>query len=276
MRKLLPVVALCMLALFAFMRTECTPIDVGEVQNLKVTAATDTTVKLTWSVPLEGTPTKYVVYFKEVNGTSYAQLGEVTAAPLEYLHNPAGKTGSYKVVADFSGSPSDGVIVKTEPIHTAATILFELNAAGSSGYGWDKTAGTGSTYSMVQVGNAANVDFYLSDWTASAGTGPFYLISPDLGPTDPGNVVPAGAWKANGLASPVAEQGPLPAHVSGNYFTQQELTQYPQFVGICVIGSSAPEDYFGLVKVSDRNDSDHSVKVEAWYQLVKGLRLISH
>lgn len=276
MKKLLPIAALCVVAILAFMRTDCGSITIGEVQNLKVSAATDSTVKLTWSVPLEGTPDKYVVYFMAVGQTTYALEGEVTAAPLEYLHNPHGFTGSYKVTAVFGGDPSDGVVVKTEPAHTALASVFELNAAGSSGYGWDKTSGAGSTYSMEQVGSAANVDFYLSDWAASSGTGPFYLISPDLGPTDPGGVVPAGAWKANGLAAPVTEQGPLPAHVSGNYFTQQELTQYPMFVGVCIIGASSADDYFALVKVSDRNDSDHSVKVESWFQMVKGLRLTNH
>jgi hypothetical protein len=262
---------LCALALLAFMRTECTGI-IGPPQNVKVEAASDSTVKVSWSAPLEGTPDKYIVYFKEVGAASFAILQEITAT--EYIHSPSGgTTGDYKVTAKFGSETFDGATVTTVPIHTAATDVAELNAAGSSGYGWYRVDGTGSTYSMEQTANAASVDLYVTDWAAGHAGTTYYVVSPDIGAStpDPGGVIDPAAWRANGYNGPVPEQSPLPAHVQGTYIGSLELTQYPEF-----IAAWTQDNYFALLKVSDFNQSSSTVKVESWFQLVKGLRLIKH
>lgn len=270
MKRLLSIFVVGSLAAAALVLTQCDTITGGAPSGVKLEAATDSTVKVSWTAPTEGTPDKYYVAFMETGTSSYADFDTVTATTVE--HDPGGKTGKYMVTAVFGSETYDAANTPSSaPIHTAATEVSELNAAGSSGYGWDRTPGDGGTFSMASAANAASVDFYVSDWAATSAGDPYYLISPDLGPTDPGNVVPTGSWRVNGLAGPVTEQGPLPAHVTGNYFTQQELTQYPFFCGVWTA-----DGYFGLAKVTDYNPTAGTVKIETWFQPIQGLRLIQH
>jgi hypothetical protein len=270
MRRLLSVAAVGIVAVTALVMTGCTSVTGGAPTGVTLTMATDSTVEVTWNAPTEGSPDKYYVAFMATDASAYTDFDTVTLTSVE--HNPIGKTGKYKVTAVFGKETFDAATTPSSaPIHTAATEVSELNASGSSGYGWGRTGGDGGTFSMKSAANAGSVDFYVSDWAATSNGDPYFLISPDLGPTDPGNVVPTGSWRLNGLAGPVTEQGPLPAHVTGNYFSQQELTQYPFF---CAVYTA--DGYFGLVTVTDYNPSAGTVKVESWFQVIKGLRLIQH
>ena len=269
MKRLLPIAAVCVMAATALVLVQCDAIAGGAPSGVTLEAATDSTVMVSWTAPSEGTPDKYYVAFMATDASTYTDFDTVTVTSVE--HDPAGKTGEYMVTAVFGSETYDAANTPTSaPIHTDAYDVSELNAAGSSGYGWDQT-GQGGTYSMVNAANAANVDVYVSDWATTSNGDPYYLISPDLGPTDPGAVVPTGGWRVNGLAGPVTEQGPLPAHVSGNYFSQQELTQYPFY---CAVWTA--DGHFGLLKVTDYNPGAGTVKVESWFQVIEGLRLIQH
>jgi len=270
MKRLLSIAAVCVMAVTVLVLVQCDTIAGGAPSGVTLAAATDSTVTVSWNAPTEGSPDKYYVAFMATDASAYTNFDTVTSTTVE--HYPAGKTGKYMVTAVFGSETYDAANTPTSaPIHTAATAVSELNATGSSGYGWGRTGGDGGTFSMASAANAASVDFYVSDWAATSNGDPYYLISPDLGPTDPGNVVPTGSWRLNGLAGPVTEQGPLPAHVTGNYFSQQELTQYPFF---CAVYTA--DGYFGLVTVTDYNASAGTVKVEGWFQTIKGLRLIQH
>lgn len=258
---------ICFIALF-LVRCQTTG---SAPTNVALEAATDSTVKITWTAPSEGNPDNYIVEFEEVGTSSFVSINEPAGTATEYTDYPEGKTGTYKVVAKFGSNEYESGEVSTIPVHSAATSVSELNATGNSGYGWERT-GSGSTYSMTVAGNAANVDFYISDFAAGF-DGPTYSVtSPDLGPSDPTQVVPSGAWRANGISTnAVSEQGPLPAHVTGNYVSYTDISTDPILLGVWTA-----DGYFALVKASGVNLGAGTVQVETWFQAVKGLRLIKH
>jgi hypothetical protein len=264
---LLKLSSICFLALFLI---RCPTKTGSEPTSVALEAATDSTVKITWTAPSEGNPDKYIIQFKEVGG-SWDDVAEPAGTATEYTHDPAGVTGDYKVVAKFSSNEYESDEVSTIPVHNAAASVSELNATGNSGYGWERT-GSGSTYSMTIAGNAANVDFYISDFAAEY-AGPTYSVtSPDLGPSDPTGVVPAGGWRVNGISTnAVSEQGPLPAHITGNYVSYTDISTDPILLGVWTA-----DGYFALVKASGVNTGAGTVQIETWFQKVSGLRLIKH
>ncbi|MGQ9678840.1 MAG: hypothetical protein ACUVUD_06120 [bacterium] len=269
MKKLLPILTalLWVVLIVVSLGSDCGNIVGGVPTNLKVAADTDSTVKLTWTAPSEGTPDKYIVYFKSVDANSYEMVAN-NITTTEFVHDPSGKTGSYKVAAKFGSEEYESQTVSTTPVATSAVTVAELNAAGNSGYGWSRTSGTGGSYSMVEASNAASVDFYITDFQSTT----YSIASPDLGPTDPGNVVPQGSWRVNAIAGPLtSEQNPLPAHSSNIYANYQDITQTPFLAAIYT-----QDGYYALAKLDGFNSGDKSYQVTGWFQLVKGLRLIQH
>jgi len=275
-KRLLAIAGICVLAVSALVQVQCESLVGGMPTNVKIEALTDTSVKITWSAPTEGTPDKYTVNFMEVGAASYSQLAEVTTTM--YEHSPNGATGSYKVTAVFSSNTYDGAIVKSAPVSTAATTVAELNASGNSGYGWSMSSGAGATYSMDEAANAPNVDFYITDFATGFAGSPYNIASPDLALStpDPGaaGVVEPGAWRVNAFADRVTDpQAALPKYVQGqSYYGYTALDVDPAFVP----GYLKTEGYYALVKISGRNQGAGTVQVETWFQLVKGLRLIKH
>ncbi len=272
MKKTLTLISvLASFCLIALLFIRCEETKGGAPTNVTLEAATDSTVLIKWTAPSEGNPDNYIVSFKEVGG-SWEDVDEPAGSATEYTHDPAGKTGDYMVVAKFGSDEYESDEVTTIPEHTSALAVSELNAAGNSGYGWGRTDGTGATYSMTIAGNAASVDFYISDFAVGY-DGPTYSVtSPDLGPSDPTNVVPAGGWRVNGISTnAVSEQGPLPAHITGNYVSYTDISTDPILLGVWTA-----DDYFALVKASGVNLGSGTVQIEAWFQKIKGLRLIQH
>jgi len=273
MKKTLTLISIlgcfCLIALFLI---RCDSIVGSAPTNVTIEATTDNTVKIKWTAPSEGNPDKYMINFKEVGTSSWITEDEPAGTATEYTHDPADKTGDYMVVAKFGSDEYESGEVSTIPEHTSAIAVSELNAAGNSGYGWDRTGGSGSSYSMTIAGNAASVDFYISDF-AIGYAGPTYSVtSPDLGPSDPTNVVPAGGWRVNGISTnAVSEQGPLPAHVTGNYVSYTDISTDPILLGVWTADNN-----FALVKASGVNLGAGTVQIETWFQKVKGLRLIQH
>lgn len=251
----------------------CEKGETGAPRNFEIAAnASGDKVVLSWDEPSEGVPDEYVIYFDEGGTGTFDTVA--TTTDLEYTHDPAGKTGKYKVAAKLGDTEYDSKVLSTIPYHTPATSLSELNAAGYSGYGWDTTTFTGSTYSMTNAANAPSVDFYLSDW-AQGYTGTFGIWAPDQGPSDPGGVgvVPQGSWKATKIGKTLLtdEQAILPAHSTTTYAQYVDMTSYPALVAIYTT-----DGYYALVKVPSAPSADGKVQVETWFQGVKGLRLIAH
>ncbi|MBN2537846.1 hypothetical protein JXB37_06180, partial [candidate division WOR-3 bacterium] len=212
-------------------------------------------------------------YFMAVDAGSYTLADETSATV--YVHDPMGKTGRYKVEAQFGSDTYAGTTNPTSvPADNATMTVAELNAAGNAGYGWDMTGGDATTYSMTEAGTAPKVDLYISDF-ATGYAGPTYsVVSPDMAESDPGNTgfVPSAAWKVNSFSDPVTnENGPLPRHSQTTYFNYTDITQTP-----LLLGAYTADGYYAMFKVTSINSGTGEVQAESWFQLVQGLRLIQH
>lgn len=244
----------------------------GAPTGVGLRAQTDSTVEVYWTAPARGTPDRYVVSFMQTGTSSYVKLTpEPTGSPFD--HDPNGMTGRYMVTAVYGSTEYNSETTPTtEPVATVATVVSELDAVGYAGFGWDRITGGGMVYSMHYWFNAATVDFYISDF-ASGFSGPTYSIaSPDMGPYDPSNTVPAGAWRASLFTNPLAsEVAPLPERDTAHYFNYTDLTLNPTLIGVYTA-----DGYYALVKITDVNTSAGTVSATTWFQMVKGLRLIYH
>jgi len=244
----------------------------GAPKNFAITASSDgSKVVLTWDEPTEGVPDEYVIYFDEGGTGTFDTVA--TTTDLEYTHDPAGKTGKYKVAAKLGDNEYDSDVLSTIPVNTPAKSLSELNASGNSGYGWGRDNGTGETYSMDLSSSATSVDFYLTDF-AAGWTGTWRISSPDMGPgSADSTVIEPGAWRANGISDPITDpQAPLPEYIEGTtYFNYTDLTTDPQYLAV-----RTADGYFALIKCSGKNASAGTINIETWFQSVKGLRLIAH
>jgi hypothetical protein len=243
-----------------------------EPLNLRLAAATDSTVKVIWSVPVDATPDKYLVYFRAVGETSYSLVAETTANLC--VHNPSGATGWYRVEAKYgaetyaaSASPS------TVPVRTDTVALVELNAAGNSGLGWEPQTGRGRTFSMTDLHSVSSADFYITDFKPpNANQQPYSIASPDMGPGDPGNVVPTDTWRVSGFTDTLPDENAmLPSFTETSYFNYTDILRVP-----CNVGCFTSDGHYALVRVVQADVENRWVWVETWYQLVPGLRLTRH
>ena len=233
----------------------------------------DTLVILAWTAPAQGNPNNYNIYFREVGSSSFALEtspgGEITVAVLD----PGGVTGLYIISAAYGSAERFCTdTVSTIPVHTSSVTMTELNAGLSSGYGWNRATGVASTYLMSQAGNAAYVDLYITDWAVGHTRPPYSIASPDMGPSDPGGVVPPAAWRANGFTDPLTnEQAPLPSCSTTIYFNYTDISQTPM-----ILGCHTEDSYYAMIKVLGINIGNGEVQLESWFQLIQGLRLIKH
>lgn len=252
----------------------------GPPLNVQVGSATDSTIQIVWTAPVEGTADNYLIYFKAVGETTFAFIGETTAT--SYIHNPNGYTGTYRVTAVFAGDSYDGKDRPTTvPVHSDTLTLFELNADSSRcAYGWQRDSGIGGYFSMTETTSAGAVDFYISDFQAGHNRSPYALVSPDKAESiDLGavGIVPSAQWRRNGFSNLLAdEDSPLPAFRTSppNYFIYTELSQLPALIAVYTAGED-PRHY-ALVKVHEVNAVTGTCRLETWFQLVPGLRLIRH
>lgn len=240
--------------------------------NLRLEADTDSTVKVVWSVPVDATPDEYLVYFRAVGETSYSLVAETTANLCS--HNPNGATGWYRVEAKYGGETyAAGTNPSTVPVRTDTVALAELNAAGNSGFGWDRSTGRGRTYPMTSRHSVGSADFYITDFKPPyANQQPYSVASPDMGPSDPGNVVPSDSWRVNVFTDTLpGENAMLPSYSETSYFNFTDILRVP-----CNIGCYTADGHYALVKVVGVDVENCWVRVETWYQLVPGLRLTRH
>jgi hypothetical protein len=258
----------------------------GPPTGIQLAAATDSTVQVVWNTPAEGSPNNYLLYFRPVNESAFIFLTETQAN--SYEHKPAGMTGTYKVVARFGSDTYEPVFRPSSvPVYSDTVTLVELNAdtltpGFGSGYGWSRDSGKGRSYSMADAGSAADVDFYVSDLDTGHGRLPYVIISPDQADTiDRGapGLVPRANWRMNGFSNPLGdEQSPLPRQVNdpANYYNFANISAAPLCVGFYNAGEPEEARHYALIKVLSVDPLTGQVKVETWYQLIAGLRLIRH
>jgi hypothetical protein len=252
------------------------PIEVAAVPHvapigLTLSAATDTTVLVSWSPPPGDAPAQYNVYFRDVRSGTF-ELKATTAAT-NYTHNPPGSTGQYVVSAVYGAiEKSCPDTATTIPVHTEQMSLAELNVAGHAGYGWDRVTGAGSTYNMSNASSVPFVDFYITDWTRGYDQTPYSIASPDGAPSDPGEIAPAGNWRVTSFTDPLIDvTNLLPAYSTRTYFSYTDINSNPTW-----IGCYTQDGHYALVELSDVNAVSGTVQVETWFQPVRGLRLIRH
>ncbi len=240
--------------------------------NLRLEAATDSTVKVVWSVPGDATPDKYVIFFRPAGETSFSLVGETTANL--WVHNPGGATGWYRVEARFGTETfAAGTAPGTVPVWTDTMALFELNGQGNSGFGWDQSTGRGRSCSMAERQSAGSADFYITDFRPSyLNQQPYSIASADMGPSDVGNVVPTDSWRVSGFTEPQPDENALlPSSSPTAYFNYTGLPATP-----CSIGCITADSHYALVKVIAVDIEKRRVLLETWYQLLPGLRLTKH
>ncbi len=271
MNRLFTIISIGAFAAAALVLVQCDEITGGPPLNVRIEARTDSMVRISWAAPVEGTPDVYMVYFEEVGSPSYTGIGETEQ--IEYVDYPQGITGKYKVMARFGSETYDAVDKPTTvPIENSMAGLAELDAPGNSGYGWNRSSGEDSTYSMEEAGSADVVDFYITDFAVGY-SGPTYSVaSPDRGPIDPSGVVPPAAWRVTRFVdvSPY-EHGPLPSYDQQTYFEFRDINQTPM-----IIGCYTEDEYYAMVRIDSIDIGTGEVKLTSWFQLVQGLRLIKH
>jgi hypothetical protein len=282
MKKIARLIALGTLSLTLVVLVGCGGEEVGSVpQNFALAASSDgLEVILTWDEPTDGAPDNYIVYFREVGTNNWVEGAVLDGDVLTYTHDPMDATGDYYVAADFDGTEYDSDVETTIPVHTASMMIYELEAAGNSGYGWGLSSDfTGHTYSMADDANAALVDFYITNFTNDPTGGPWpapwSIASPDLAPNDPGgSFVPTANWRQNWFSDPITDpQAALPNYGATTFFNYTEgIETDPTYIGVYL----GDEEHYGLVMFSGVNPTAGTINVEAWFQTVQGLRLVAH
>jgi hypothetical protein len=86
MKKLYLITALLITVAAVTLFTCCEEITGDKPTNVILSAATDTTVMITWTAPANA-PDKYIVYFKGVGQANYTNVAEVTTTT--YTYDPA-------------------------------------------------------------------------------------------------------------------------------------------------------------------------------------------
>lgn len=270
-------IAVTMLGLVRCGATGAAPTDIV------LSAATDTTVRISWVPPAGGAPDNYVASFMETGTSTWVDFATAADSATTADHNPLGKTGRYRVTAVFGSKAYEAAETPTSaPVHTEAMLVSELNAAGLPAYGWARDSGKGATFAMTYASNADRVDFYITDW-ATGYAGPAYAIaSPDWAPHEPGGLglVPPGTWRATAFRPVLSgDQSPLPPFSSGTYGNNLELAMDSTLVAVCTdpdTDTLGTGRCYALVKVGSPDIVNGTVKVETWFQVITGLRLIQH
>ena len=268
----------------------CGHLGEGPPTDLLLTAASDTTIRISWTPPGGSVPDSYVISFMETRTSTWLDVGSAADSATQADHNPPGRTGRYRVTAVFGGRSYPATQTPTSaPVHSGATAVGELNSTVYSGFGWDRDSGTGSIFTMGYASNARRVDFYVTDWSTGFAGPDYYVASPDWGPYEPGGsgVVPVGPWRPRGFSSlSGGEQSPLPAFDSTRYANHLELGSDSTLVAVVCTDTIVTSDttdtfvtvsrHYALVKLGSPNVASGTVQVETWFQRISDLRLIQH
>jgi len=277
----------------------CGQLGEGPPTDLRLTAASDTTVRISWTAPPGGVPDSYVVAFSETGTSAWLDFGIANDSATHADHNPLGRTGRYRVTAVFGGRSYPAVATPTSaPVHTLATAVGELNSAVQTGYGWVRDSGTGSLFTMGYASNADRVDFYITDWSTGFAGPDYYVASPDWGPYEPGGsgFVPVGSWRPNGfLYLSEGVQSPLPPFDSTRYANNLKLAPDSTLAAVVCTDTAVTFDttvtvdsivtvdtfvtvirHYALLRLGSPDTVSGTVPVETWFQRIRNLRLIQH
>jgi hypothetical protein len=240
--------------------------------GLVLAAASDSTVLLTWVEPAAGTPDASQIYFRAAGTELFSLIAETTG--MAYIHEPEGTTGTYRVSARWGSETYECErIVTTLPVSSDTVAVAELNAAGNSGYGWNRETGRYRTCSMRDHASRTLADFYVTDFKpAGLNELPYSLASPEMGPADPGEVVPFDTWQRSQLTDPLMDElGPVPSIREPLYYDYADITRDP-----CYVGCFTADSHYALIKVVEVDSANRWVRLVSWFQLVRNLRLIRH
>ena len=283
----------------------CGNLSEGPPTKPLLTAASDTTIRISWTAPGGSVPDSYVIAFKSTGTSEWLDVGSATDSATKADHNPLGRTGSYRVTAIFGSRSYPATQTPTSaPVHTGATAVGELNSTVYSGYGWDRESGAGSIFTMGYASNAERVDFYITDWSTGFAGPDYYVASPDWGPYEPGGAgfVPVGPWRPNGfIPLSEGEQSPLPAFDSTRYTNNLKLGSDSTLAAVVCTDTAVTFDttfiidttstidttiavdtlatvirHHALVRFGSPDTLSGTVPVEAWFQRISNLRLIQH
>ncbi len=130
--------------------------DIDPPGSLQLVGATDGVgLVLSWSPSSTTDIDGYRIYFE---GTE-----EWEGTATTYTH-PNATLGEYQIVAYRGDEESDPIIHDThDDVETGTGMIYAFYVSGQpSGYGWNLTAGTGTSYSFT-TGNAEYIDFYYDD-----------------------------------------------------------------------------------------------------------------
>jgi hypothetical protein len=264
-------VAGCAAALAVVLLQSCGVLG-GPPGNVQVGAATDSTVIVAWTPPVEGGPDSYLVSFRALGDSNFTRFAETTATTV--THDPQGMTGEYKVAAKFGADAYEATeVATTVPVYCSTKTLAEVDGPGNAGYGWDREDGTCRTYTMRETGSAEYVDFYVTDFHTGSYTTPYCIASPHMGPAEQSGVVPAAAWLRSGITDSLPRSSaPLPAIDSAHYFIYSAVSRAPARFGVYTVA----DEHYAMVQVTRVDAASAVMDVESWFQLVPGLRLIAH
>ena len=243
----------------------------GPALDLSLRAETDTTVRLTWSPPVEGAPNLYRVVFKPVGGGPSVVACETTDTTCE--HNPSGMTGEYNVLALFGSTPFEGAdTLSTIPVHTGTITVGELSGPDKPGCGWPEPDSAAKAYEMGDTTYVDSIEFFVTDFKPGSNGPTYYLASPDLAPADSGGGVPAGRWDTTSFAVLADEQGPVPPSGDTAWRSATAVAATP-----VVAACRTEQGYFAVVMVTQlRIAPQKDLRLQAWFQPVHGLRLLRH
>lgn len=242
----------------------------GPPIGFTIEAESDTTVRLYWQPPTEGIPNFYRLKFKEIGGAGWTVIAETTALSIE--HNPHRLTGFYKIAAIFGATVyEDTIPLSTVPVQTGTVTIGELSGPDKPGYGWNRETGIGKAFLMSDTIYADSVDLFCTDF-APGSNGPYYYVaSPDTAPFDTGGNVPPANWRETFLALLTDEQGPIPPAGDTAYDKVIRLSAAPVAIGLFTA-----DGYYAVVKVTQIRIANQDIRAQAWFQKIKGLRLLRH
>jgi len=263
-------------ALLATPKSRPWPVEVG------VRADSDTTVVVTWFSQeekyggfCESSPPdpydSFELFFQPVGESLWTSLGRTRDTFM--LHDPQHLTGRYSV----RGWRRDEVNwdtwtdATTVPRHIGPFRLHEASTGDTSAFGlqyygsWVFVMDTSTTW--------AGPDAYVTDYKAGS-DGPLLLASPSLVPGDSGAHVlsrNADYWHSTWFSSPLPDEQSMLPHWEpfAPWALTCSLPRAPFVVGCRTGGGN-----YAITKVLSFDST--SLKLEAWYQQIDGLRLTGH
>jgi hypothetical protein len=251
--------------------TAVEPWPLAAPRGLELSAYSGVFVRLRWDTGRNPVSTRHGIWFRGTGSVEFSRVDEVTGE--SYVHDPAGFTGEYRVSARSGDEELFAAeTLSTAPVYTDTVVLGELNTARDAGFGWDRQSGLARALSMRDSANAGLVDLYFTDFTPGWSGPTYYVASAALGPGDPGGVVPAGPWRGTMLLGLVSGgQEPLPGYDSLLYQNAVDVSTFVSYSAVYL-----PEGYYALLRTTDPSTNDGTVRLVAWFQRVRGLRLLQH